>query len=35
IAFARQTLEQNKISVAPVSTMPTIAREAARELGIA
>jgi hypothetical protein len=35
VKFARETLEQNKISVASVSTMPTIAREAARELGIA
>lgn len=34
VSFARETLEQNAIRVAPVSTMPQIAREAARELGI-
>ncbi len=35
VTFARETLEQNAIRIAPVSTMPQIAREAARELGIA
>ncbi len=34
VAFARTTLEQNAIRIAPVSTMPQIAREAAQELGI-
>lgn len=34
VSFARETLEQNAIRIAPVSTMPQIAREAARELGI-
>jgi hypothetical protein len=34
VAFARETLEQNAIRIAPVSTMPQIAREAARDLGI-
>lgn len=34
VAFARETLEQNAIRIAPVSTMADIAREAARELGI-
>jgi hypothetical protein len=34
VNFARTTLEQNAIHIAPVSTMPQIAREAARELGI-
>jgi len=34
IAFARGTLEQNAIRLAPVSMMPAIAREAARELGV-
>jgi hypothetical protein len=34
VNFARETLEQNAIRVAPVSTMAAIARDAARELGI-
>jgi hypothetical protein len=34
VNFARQTLEQHAIRIAPVSTMPAIAAEAARELGI-
>ncbi|HSK43401.1 MAG TPA: DUF3037 domain-containing protein [Candidatus Binatia bacterium] len=34
VSFARETLEQNAIRIAPVSTMGTIAREAARELGL-
>jgi hypothetical protein len=34
VAFARDTLEQNAIRIAPVSMMPQIARDAARELGI-
>jgi DUF3037 family protein len=34
ITFARETLEQNAIRVAPVSTMPDIAKEAARDLRI-
>ncbi len=34
VEFARQTLEHNAIRIAPVSMMPQIAREAARELGI-
>jgi|SRR5579864_347700 len=34
VTFARETLEQNAIRIAPVSTMPQIARDAARELGI-
>lgn len=34
VAFARETLEQNAIRIAPVSTMPQIARDAARDLGI-
>jgi hypothetical protein len=34
VTFARETLEQNAIRIAPVSTMANIAREAARELGI-
>jgi len=34
VIFARETLERNAIRIAPVSTMPQIAREAARELGI-
>jgi hypothetical protein len=34
ISFARETLEQNAILIAPVSAMPAIAKEAARELGI-
>ena len=34
IIFARETLEQNAIRIAPVSAMPAIAKEAARELGI-
>lgn len=34
VTFARETLEQNAIRIAPVSAMPTIAKEAARELGI-
>ena len=35
VAFARETLEQNAIRIAPVSMMPQIARDAARDLGIA
>jgi hypothetical protein len=35
VSFARETLEQNLIHIAPVSTMAAIAKEAARELGIA
>ena len=35
VRFARETLEQNAIRIAPVSMMPQIARDAARELGIA
>jgi hypothetical protein len=34
VNFARETLEQNTIRIAPVSTMAAIAREAARELRI-
>ena len=34
VTFARETLELNEIRIALVSTMPQIAREAARELGI-
>jgi hypothetical protein len=34
VIFARETLEQNAIRIAPVSTMAQIAKEAARELGI-
>jgi Protein of unknown function (DUF3037) len=34
VTFARETLQQNAIRIAPVSTMASIAREAARELGI-
>jgi hypothetical protein len=34
VSFARTTLEQNAIRIAPVSTMPQIARDAARELRI-
>src|SRR5579859_4015318 len=34
VTFARETLEQNAIRIAPVSMMPQIAREAARELRI-
>jgi hypothetical protein len=34
VNFARETLEQNAIRIAPVSTMAAIAREAARELRI-
>jgi hypothetical protein len=34
VKFARETLEQNTIRMAPASTMPAIAAEAARELGI-
>jgi hypothetical protein len=34
ISFARATLEQNGIRIAPMNMMPQIAREAARELGI-
>jgi hypothetical protein len=34
ISFARTTLEQSAIRIAPVSTMPQIAQAAARELGI-
>ena len=35
VSFARETLEQNAIRIAPVSMMPQIARDAARDLGIA
>ena len=35
VAFARDTLGQNAIRIAPVSMMPQIARDAARDLGIA
>jgi len=34
VTFARETLEQNAIRIAPVSSMADIAREAARELEI-
>lgn len=34
VSFARETLEQHAIHIAPVSTMAAIAKEAARELGI-
>lgn len=34
ITFARETLEQNAIRIAPVSAVADIAKEAARELGI-
>jgi hypothetical protein len=34
VSFARETLEQQAISIALVSTMPSVAAEAARELGI-
>ncbi len=34
VTFARETLEQNAIRIASVSTMADVAREAARELGI-
>lgn len=34
VNFARQTLEHHEIRIAPVATMPAIAREASRELGI-
>ena len=34
VSFARETLERNAIRIAQVSTMPQIAREAARELRI-
>ena len=34
VSFARETLEQQAIRIAPVSTMPDVAAEAARELGI-
>jgi hypothetical protein len=34
VSFARETLEQNAIRVAPLGAMPQIARDAARELGI-
>jgi hypothetical protein len=35
VKFARETLEQNAIRMAPASTMPAVAAEAARDLGIA
>jgi hypothetical protein len=35
VIFARETLEQNSIHIVPVSSMAAVAREAARELGIA
>jgi hypothetical protein len=34
VTFARETLEQNAIHIAPVGAMADIAKEAARELGI-
>jgi hypothetical protein len=34
IKFARETLELNAIRIAAVNSVPAIAREAARELGI-
>ena len=34
VSFARETLEQQAIRIAPVSTMAEIAAEAARDLGI-
>ena len=34
VTFARETLEQNAIRIAPVSAMADIAKQAARELGI-
>ncbi|HEY1937933.1 MAG TPA: DUF3037 domain-containing protein [Candidatus Angelobacter sp.] len=34
VNFARETLELNEIHIAPVSSMPSLAAEAARELGI-
>ncbi|MGZ4895843.1 MAG: DUF3037 domain-containing protein [Candidatus Angelobacter sp.] len=34
VNFARETLEQSAIRIAPVSTMPQIARDAARELAL-
>jgi DUF3037 family protein len=34
VTFARETLEQNAIRIVPVSAMPDIAKEAARDLGI-
>jgi hypothetical protein len=34
VNFARETLEQNSIRIAPLSMMAAIAKEAARELGI-
>ena len=34
VTFARETLEQNAIRIAPVSAMAAIAKQAARELGI-
>ena len=34
VSFARETLEQHAISIALVGTMPSVAAEAARELGI-
>jgi hypothetical protein len=34
VTFARETLEQNAIHIAPVSAMAAIAKQAARELGI-
>ena len=34
VNFARETLEQNAIRIAPVNTMAAIARDAAQELGI-
>lgn len=35
VIFARETLEQNSIHIIPVGAMAAVAREAARELGIA
>jgi hypothetical protein len=35
VTFARETLEQNSIRIVPVGSMAAVAREAARELGIA
>ena len=34
VTFARETLEQNAIRIAPVSTMANVAKRAAQELGI-
>jgi hypothetical protein len=34
VTFARETLEQNAIRIAPVSAMADVAKQAAQELGI-